>query len=62
MIYHQTYPLVDKLYLTMVHADFEADTFFPEIDYSLWERVSYELHEATPESSIPYSYENFVRK
>jgi dihydrofolate reductase len=62
MIYHQTYPLVDKMYLTMVHADFEADTFFPEIDYNLWDRVSYELHEATPHSTIAYSYENFVRK
>jgi dihydrofolate reductase len=62
MIYQQAYPLADKLYLTMVHADFEADTFFPEIDNSLWERTFYEMHEATAESPIAYSYENFTRK
>jgi dihydrofolate reductase len=62
MIYHQTYPIVDKLYLTMVHEDFEADTFFPEIDFSQWERIFYERHESTSENPIAYSYENFVRK
>jgi dihydrofolate reductase len=62
MVYHQTYPLVDKLYLTMVHADFEADTFFPEIDFNQWEQVSYQLHEATPEFPISYSFENYIRK
>lgn len=62
MIYHQSYPLVDKLYLTKMHADFEADTFFPEIDYSKWEQVSYEMHDASPESPIAYSFENYIRK
>jgi dihydrofolate reductase len=62
MIYHQTYPFVDKLYLTKVHADFEADTFFPEIDYSLWERVYFEMHEARAEADTAYSYETYVRK
>jgi len=62
LVYHQTYPIVDKMYLTFVHADFEADTFFPEIDFNQWERTSYELYEATTESSIEYSYQNFTRK
>ena len=26
-------PYIDKLYLTEIHADFEGDTFFPEIPY-----------------------------
>lgn len=34
-IYAQTIGLADKLYLTIVDADFEADTFFPEyVDFS----------------------------
>lgn len=61
MIYRQSYPIVDKLYLTKVHADFEADTFFPEIDYNLWVNTLTEEHEA--KNGIPaYSYENYTRK
>lgn len=30
-IYEQFLPLVDKLYITHVFSEFEADTFFPEI-------------------------------
>lgn len=36
-IYEQAMPLADKLYLTIVDADFEADTFFP--DYSEFKKV-----------------------
>lgn len=36
MIYKQFFPIANKLYLTLVEKEFEADTFFPEIDYSQW--------------------------
>ena len=36
-IYRQFFPLSQKLYLTLVHRDFDADVYFPEIDYSQWE-------------------------
>ncbi len=42
MIYRQFYPLAGKLYLTVVHQDFEADVWFPEVDYSEWNEVSRE--------------------
>jgi dihydrofolate reductase len=61
-IYHQTYPFVDKLYLTMVHEDFEADTFFPEIDFSLWEKTFSEHHQPTKDSPLNFTYENYTRK
>lgn len=38
-IYRQTIGLADKLYLTIVEGDFEADTFFP--DYSVFKKVIY---------------------
>jgi dihydrofolate reductase len=28
--------LVDKLYITKVHADFNGDTYFPELDFNDW--------------------------
>lgn len=41
-IYRQFFPLAKKLYLTLVHQDFEADVWFPEIDYSQWEVMASE--------------------
>ncbi len=32
--------LVDRMYLTLVEAQVEADTFFPAIDASAWKTVS----------------------
>ena len=42
MIYRQFYPIAGKLFLTMAHEDFEADTFFPEINFNEWKEVSRE--------------------
>ena len=39
-VYKQFLPLADKLYITWVYKDFDADTFFPEIDFSQWKEVS----------------------
>ena len=39
-VYTQFLPHADKLYLTLVNKDFEADVFFPDIDYSEWDVVS----------------------
>lgn len=36
-IFEQAMPLADKLYLTLVDASFDADTFFP--DYSMFTKV-----------------------
>jgi len=42
MIYRQFYPIAGKLFLTMAHQDFEADTFFPEINFNEWKELSRE--------------------
>lgn len=42
MIYRQFYPIAGKLFLTMAHKDFEADIFFPEIDFNEWKELSRE--------------------
>jgi dihydrofolate reductase len=36
-IYRLFIDKIDKLYLTLVLSDFEADVFFPEVDFSKWE-------------------------
>jgi len=42
MIYRQFYPIAGKLFLTLVHKDFEADIFFPEIKFDEWEETDRE--------------------
>jgi dihydrofolate reductase len=61
MVYRQFYPLAEKLYLTLVHKPFEADVFFPEIDFSEWKEVAREdLYDEN--NGFQYSYLNLVRK
>jgi len=61
MIYRQFFPVAGKLYLTLVHQDFDADVYFPEVDYSEWEECYREdLTDETNEFN--YSYLNLKRK
>ena len=48
--------LVDRLYLTRVHAEVEGDTFFPEIDFDQWNLASEEHHEADEKNTYPYTF------
>jgi len=44
----------DKLYVTVIHHEFEGDTFFPEIDYNQWKEIS-KVQGITDEKN-PYTY------
>ena len=57
-VYRQFLPLAQKLYLTIVQKDFDADTFL-EIDLSEWETIEREDH---TEEELPYYYINLRRK
>ena len=62
-IYKQAMPLVDKLEITRVHADFEnADTFFPEIDNSKWQEVSRRTHDADEKHAYSFSFITYLKK
>ena len=61
MIYRQFYPIAGKLYLTIVHETFEADTFFPEIKYLEWKEISREDF-YDDNNRFHYSYLNLERK
>ncbi len=61
MVYRQFYPLAGKIYLTLVHKPFDADVYFPEIDYSEWKETSREdLYDE--KNDFNYSYLNLERK
>lgn len=48
-IYRQAMPLVQRLYLTLVHRDYEGDVFFPDFSWDDWRIVSQEGHDGEPE-------------
>jgi dihydrofolate reductase len=58
-VYTQFLPHADKLYLTLVNKDFEADVFFPVIDYSEWDVVS--RTESTSDD-LSYTFLDLQRK
>ena len=61
-IYNQFMPFANKLYITRVHKDFEADTFFPEISLDEWELTSSELIDDDPQNDFTYTFEHYTRK
>ena len=61
MVYRQFMDLADKLYVTWVHKDFEADTFYPEIDPEIWEETE---REAGSDKNLDfnYSFVTYIRR
>ncbi len=60
-IYKQSIDLVDKLDITMVHHDFEADVFFPKIDLFIWKEISREYFKSDKKNQYNYSFVSFER-
>jgi dihydrofolate reductase len=48
--------LVDRLYLTLVHADIVGDTHFPVIDPADWQELSREAHPADARHAHAFSF------
>ena len=61
-IYRQSIAVADKLDLTKVHASFEADTLFPEIDLSQWQLVFEEHHPKDERHDYAFTFQTFARK
>lgn len=60
-IYALALPFTDVIELTKVHARFEADTFFPEIDSKQWKLVSEEYHPKDEKHLFDFTYETYRR-
>ncbi len=62
MVYKQFLPIANKLYLTTVHKEFEADTFFPAINREEWKVQEEEFVAANDKNDFDHTYEVLVRK
>lgn len=60
-LYQAFLPLAQRIYLTLVAAELEGDTFFPVFDESLWNVVSSEEHPADAKNDYPYCFKVLTR-
>jgi len=61
MIYRQMLPIAGALYLTQVHKAFDADTFFPDINFSQWKEIENEFVDAGEGNDFPHTFRHFIR-
>jgi len=61
-IYKELLPKANRMYLTIVDADFEGDAFFLEYDVKEWKETAYEEHERDAENQYNYTFLVFEKK
>jgi dihydrofolate reductase len=54
-IYKQFFPMVNRIYTTLVDGDYEGDTYFPQYDKKDWDCFYEEKKEG-------FSYQTWIRK
>lgn len=55
-------PVADRLYITRIHAQFEGDTFFPELKMEEWELLTKEKGIKDEKNPYDYEFEIYNRK
>lgn len=53
--------LAEQLDITLVHNDFEADVYFPEIDRKIWKEVTREDCKADEKNDYDYSFISYQK-
>jgi dihydrofolate reductase len=61
-LYAQTLPRADRLYVTLIDADFDGDTRFPDFDWREWLEVAREDHVPDEQNHYAYSFVTFERR
>jgi len=60
-IYQQSIDFADKIELTRVHASFEADAYFPEINLNQWKLIFEEKHFKDERHNFDFTFQTFVK-
>jgi len=60
-IYQQSMDFADKIELTRVHASFEADAYFPEINLNQWKLIFEEKHFKDEKHNFDFTFQTFVK-
>ncbi len=54
--------MLDKLYITYVHHNFEADVFFPDYDKSNWKKTSEIFHPKDEKHEFSFSFVTYEKR
>lgn len=60
-IYEQTMEIADKLEVTLVKANLEADTFFPKINSKIWKKANEVCHEKDEKHDYEFCFQTYER-
>jgi dihydrofolate reductase len=60
-IYAQAMGIANRIYLTRIHHNFEADTFFPAIEPTMWKELSSEFNEQDEKNTYDYTFQVLER-
>ena len=60
-IYKQAINIADKLEITYVYNNFDADVFFPKIDLTIWKEIARETFEPDNKNKYHYSFVTYKR-
>jgi len=61
-IYAQVLDVADRIYLTQVHAEVDADTFFPELKHDRWTETQSTRQAADERNQYSFSFKQLERK
>ncbi len=61
-VYAEALPFAARLYLTLVDADYEGDTRFPNIQQDAWIETLHETHARGEKFDKPFEFINLVRR
>lgn len=60
-IYRQAIAVVDRLYLTQVHAHIDGDVHFPDIDLGQWQLIATSHHDADAKNEYDTTFQIYDR-
>lgn len=61
-IYKNFLPLVQRIYLTIIHHSFQGDAYFPELNAHEWREAGRSDHEADEKNPYAYSFLKLERQ
>lgn len=56
-IFYESFPFINKIYISLIHQDFEGDTFYPEVPTSFTLQECKEIA-----AQIPFALTTWIRK
>lgn len=60
-IFTEALPLAERIYLTLVHSNVDADVFFPEFDHDDWIEDETSFMDANDKNEYPMSFVDLVK-